>query len=215
MAPTLYSFRRCPYAIRARLALQTSGTAVELREIVLRDKPAELVLASAKATVPVLVLGDGAVIDQSLEIMLWALHRSDPQGWLLRDTVAMDDALACIAENDGPFKQQLDRYKYPHRYGLPAGTAPREQAAKFLAQLDQRLRKKTGLCGPAWCLADAAIAPFVRQFAATDRGWFEEQPWPALQRWLAGFEASTAFAGVMQRYPVWQPGQAPAITQFG
>ena len=213
-APVLYSFRRCPYAVRARLALQASGIPVELREITLKAKPTELLQASPKGTVPVLVLADGRVIEQSLEIMRWALRQHDPLGWLPAGVEAMDDALACIVRNDGPFKQALDRYKYPTRFGLVDGLDHREQGAKTLQQWDLLLASQPSLQGDTWGLLDAAIAPFVRQFANTDPAWFAAQSWPHLQCWLAMFEASTAFAAVMEKVPFWQAGDAPRITCF-
>jgi UPF0176 protein len=212
--PVLYSFRRCPYAMRARLAVQASGIPVELREITLKAKPAELLQASPKGTVPVLVLPDGHVIEQSLEIMLWALGQHDPLGWLPPNATALDDALACIARNDGPFKQALDRYKYPARFALANGLAYRDEGATVLQQWEIRLTSQPFLQGDTWGLLDAAIAPFVRQFAHTDKAWFTEQNWPQLQRWLALFETSTAFAAVMEKVPFWQVGDAARLTCF-
>jgi len=203
--PVLYSFRRCPYAMRARLALLASGIAVELRAIELKNKPAAMLQASPKGTVPVLVLTDGTVIEQSLDIMLWALRQADPHGWLSKDAQRMQDALDCIATNDGPFKQALDRYKYPARYALPNGIEHRGQGTQTLLQWEQHLSREPYLNGAAWGFLDAAIAPFVRQFAHTDKAWFAAQNWPHLQRWLAEFEASPAFAAVMQKTPIWQP----------
>jgi glutathione S-transferase len=199
--PVLYSFRRCPYAIRARLALQASALEVALREVVLKNKPAELLLASPKGTVPVLVLEDGRVLEQSLDIMLWALRRHDPWGWLPADPASLDDALACIATNDGVFKQALDSYKYPARFGLSEILAPRTEAAAVLQRWEQRLQRQAFLHGGHWGLLDAAIAPFVRQFANTDAHWFAAQDWPRLAQWLQDFEASGGFATVMQKEP--------------
>jgi glutathione S-transferase len=213
-APVLYSFRRCPYAMRARLSLQASGIAVELREIALKDKPDALLLASPKGTVPVLVLPEGRVIEQSLDIMLWALQQNDPQGWLPHDASALDDALTCIAINDGPFKQALDRYKYPARFALADGLAYRDEGALTLRQWEQSLTVKPYLSGARSGLLDAAIAPFVRQFAHTDKAWFAAQHWPQLQRWLAAFEASSALAAVMEKVPAWRASDAPGITRF-
>lgn len=210
-APVLYSFRRCPYAMRARLAVQASGIPVQLREISLKAKPPELLQASPKGTVPVLVLADGRVIEQSLEIMLWALGQHDPTGWLPASDVAMDDALACIAVNDGPFKQALDRYKYPARFGLADGKAHRDEGATVLQQWEDHLAVQPCLNGAQWGLQDAAIVPFVRQFAHTDKAWFAEQNWPQLQQWLALFETSTTFAAVMEKVPFWQAGEAPRL----
>lgn len=212
--PVLYSFRRCPYAMRARLALQACGTAVELREIELKNKPAEMLLASPKGTVPVLVLPDGRVLEQSLDIMLWALQQHDPQAWLPPTPAALQDTLAPIATNDGPFKHALDRYKYPGRYALSDGEAPRAQGAAVLQQWENTLDTQAFLHGPHWGLQDAAIAPFVRQFAHTDKTWFAAQPWPHLQRWLAAFEASASFAAVMHKHTVWRAGDAPTVTRF-
>ncbi len=213
-APVLYSFRRCPYAMRARLALQAAGVQVELREIALKDKPGAMLQASPKGTVPVLVLPDRRVIDQSLEIMLWALQQGDPQDWLPTDAAARDQALACIARNDGPFKRALDRYKYPARFALTEGPAYREQGASTLQQWENRLTAQPFLQGTRWGLLDAAIAPFVRQFAHTDKAWFAEQDWPQLQGWLAAFEASPAFVAMMEKVPAWKAGDAPHITCF-
>ena len=201
--PILYSFRRCPYAMRARLALQVSGLAVEHREIALKNKPAEMLRASPKGTVPVLVLTDGTVLEESLHIMHWALGRSDPQGWLGGDGAYRNDAWALIAQNDGEFKFHLDRYKYPHRYGLADGVAHRELARGFLDLLQARLAQHDFLAGARFGLADAAIAPFVRQFAHTDAAWFAAQSWSHLAQWLQDFEASAVFAQVMEKHPVW------------
>ena len=208
--PVLYSFRRCPYAMRARLALRVAGQAVEHREIELKNKAAAMLQASPKGTVPVLVLADGTVLDQSLDIMRWALERHDPEAWLPTDEASCQDAWALIAQNDGDFKFHLDRYKYPHRYGLADGVAHRAQASVFLEALALRLTASAYLSGPRLGLADAAILPFVRQFAHTDKAWFAQQNWPELAQWLANFEASVAFAQVMEKHPVW-PGVAGGL----
>jgi glutathione S-transferase len=205
--PVLYSFRRCPYAMRARLALHASGIAIEHREVVLKNKPAHLLALSPKGTVPVLWLpgaADGGVLEQSLDIMLWALRQHDPMGWLPPSDAGMADALALIAHNDGLFKQQLDRYKYPNRSGLESGVADRDEAAIWLRTLDARLRAQPELTGKHFGMADAAVAPFVRQFAHTDPTWFAAQPWPALASWLTKFEASDLFQAIMHKHAPWQ-----------
>lgn len=202
--PLLYSFRRCPYAIRARLALFVSGTVCELREVKLSAKPAEMIAVSPKATVPVLVLPDGRVIDESLDIMRWALGNRDPDGWLERNDAEL------IAANDGPFKRDLDRYKYPNRHGSDPD-AHRAAGLDHLRVLDARLAAHANLCGEAMGLADAAIFPFVRQFAETDRVWFDAQPLPHLHGWLARHLASSLFAAVMERRDPWQPGNTPVF----
>jgi glutathione S-transferase len=160
--PVLYSFRRCPYAMRARLALAVSGIRCDLREVRLSAKPEAMLAASPKGTVPVLVLADGTVIDESLDIMRWALVQRDPEGWLDRDDATL------IAANDGPFKHALDRTKYPERHGVDA-VVHRAQGLVFLREIDARLAGAGQLCGPARGFADAAIMPFIRQFAAIDR----------------------------------------------
>ena len=212
--PVLYSFRRCPYAIRARLAIAASGQRCELREIVLRRKPPELQAASAKATVPVLLLPDGKVIDQSLEIMLWALRRNDPESWLAPKHASLQTMQTLIAANDDAFKQHLDRYKYPNRYPQEhAGDsqqfiqAHRADAARWLIELETRLARDSWLFGPAASLADMALLPFVRQFAHTDAAWFSLQPWPNLNAWLTRWEASALLSSIMEKYPPWQSGQ--------
>lgn len=195
--PILYSFRRCPYAIRARLALAVSETAVEHREVKLRDKPAEMLAASPKGTVPVLVLPDGRVIDESLDIMRWALARNDPEDWLSGDDPTL------IAANDGAFKHHLDRYKYPDRY--PAdGVDHRAAALAMLERLEARLDAHPYLGGARFGLTDAAILPFVRQFAAVDRDWFAAQDLPRVQAWLEAFLGSGLFAQVMVAREQWR-----------
>lgn len=200
--PVLYSFRRCPYAMRARLALAVSGTACTLREVRLAAKPAALLAASAKATVPVLVLPGGTVIAESLEIMRWALARRDPAHWLRGDDPAL------ITRNDGAFKHDLDRYKYPGRHGTDP-LLHRASGLAFLQELDARLARTGQLCGPASSLTDAALMPFVRQFAAVEPDWFQAQALPHLQAWLAGHLASPLFATIMLRLPPWVPGDPP------
>lgn len=201
-SPILYSFRRCPYAMRARLALLVSGQRVELREILLRDKPAAMLAASPKGTVPVLLLPDGRVIDESLDIMRWALARHDPENWL-----AGEDA-ALIATNDGPFKHHLDRYKYPERHGSDP-SFHRAAALELLADPERRLTRTPYLCGARRSLADMALFPFIRQFAATDRSWFETQAPPRLKAWLAGHLESDLFVRAMVRPTPWRAGDAP------
>ena len=212
--PVLYSFRRCPYAMRARLAIAVSGQRCELREVVLRRKPPQMLAVSPKATVPVLVLPGGVVIDESLDIMRWALHQRDPENWLVSQHSAQA-MQALIATNDGPFKQQLDRYKYPSRYrhehsgdDMQFALAHRDSAARWLMELDTLLARHDWLLGPAASLADMALLPFARQFAQTDGAWFNVQPWPRLRAWLMRWQSGALFQGVMEKYPPWQPGQA-------
>ena len=190
--------------MRARLALAVSGTRCELREIKLSAKPKAMLDASPKGTVPVLVPPEGQVIDESIDIMRWALAKSDPEGWLARDDAAL------IAANDSSFKHDLDRYKYPERHGTDA-LAYRERGLEFLRVIDGRLSVSGQLCGPARGLADAAIIPFVRQFAAVDREWFDTLPLPHLKVWLADHLASDLFDAIMMRAKPWSPGD-PSVT---
>ncbi|MDM0035546.1 glutathione S-transferase [Variovorax sp. J22P271] len=206
--PVLYSFRRCPYAMRARMAIAVSGQRCELREVVLRDKPAALLAASPKGTVPVLVDTDGRVIEQSLDIMQWALGRSDPAGWLRPSRGTLKDMLALIADCDGDFKHDLDGYKYPERQPGANAEAHRTQGGLFLARLEARLQATRCLHGERVALADMAIAPFVRQFAQVDAAWFDRQPWPALQAWLRARLEAPLFERVMAKYAPWISGQA-------
>ena len=196
--------------MRARLALAVSGQICELREVVLSRKPAELRQVSAKATVPVLVDTNGRVLEESLDIMLWALQRHDPLQWLPVQG-SLTDAMRLIKRCDDEFKPQLDRYKYPNRFGISDRDAPRDLGAGLIADLEERLTRAPCLSGAHWGFADAAIAPFVRQFAHTDRLWFGRQLWPNVQTWLAHFEASPLFQRVMTRFPPWQPGQAQIL----
>ena len=197
--PVLYSFRRCPYAIRARLALAVSGQAYALQEVLLRDKPAALLSASPKGTVPVLVLPDGRVLDQSLDIMCWALQRHDPEHWLCPPGATLDDMLVWVAQCDGPFKQTLDRCKYPQRFPDSDLAQAQTAASDWLLTLEARLTQSTYLCGAQAALADVAIFPFVRQFAAIDPPWWRAQPWPHLQRWLQQWLESALFTATMRK----------------
>ena len=205
--PILYSFRRCPYAIRARLALRVSGQSVELREVLLRDKAAAFLATSPSATVPCLKL-DGQVIDESLDIMLWALGRNDPDGWLNMPATGR----TLIAQADGPFKDALDHTKYASRYPQEDPEANRTRAMEFLTRLDDQIGAQPFLFGAGPSLADMAILPFVRQFAFIDKPRFDQEAGANVARWLAAFLTSDAFAAVMQKYPVWQPGDP--VTTF-
>lgn len=205
--PVFYSFRRCPYAMRARMAVAAAGVEVELREIVLRDKPQQMLEVSPKGTVPVLLLADGSVIDESFEVMLWALAIADPQQWLNPETgslQAMVDLIACF---DGDFKYHLDRYKYANRYEGTVASDHRIAAEEFLRVLEGHLSANVYLFGNRPSLADYAIMPFIRQFANTDRNWFDQAPYPKLQAWLGGLLSSETFRNVMQKYPCWKPEQ--------
>ena len=206
--PVLYSFRRCPYAMRARLALVYAGLTCELREVQLRNKPQALLNASPKGTMPVLMLAGGRVLEQSLDIMLHALRENDPDGWLAPTGARLSDMLALIARNDGFFKQALDRCKYPERHGAAAVHQARLDAQAWLSQLNQQVMASGHLFGHKPSLADMALLPFVRQYARIDEGQWRAQPWPHLQGWLQRWLDSALFAEIMQRHPAWAPGMA-------
>ncbi len=196
-APIFYSFRRCPYAMRARMALAVANTSVRLREIALKDKPAEMLAASPKGTTPVLIDGD-EIIDESLAVMAWALAQHDPEGWLSHE----NDAL--VAENDGTFKHHLDRYKYSTRYEDADREQHRDEAMKFIGKLETRLTAAGYLCGAAPTLPDIAIFPFIRQFRIADQTWFDAAPIPRVQSWLKGLMDGELFQSTMKKYPLWK-----------
>jgi len=206
--PVLYSFRRCPYAMRARMAIAIAGARCELREVLLKSKPTALLALSAKATVPVLQLRNGDILDESLDIMRWALAQL--KGDSAADWLPTSDADYLIEQNDGPFKYHLDRYKYPQRFGLETdGLTHRQSALDWLVTLDRRLAVTKQMCGDKPGLADIALFPFVRQFAAVEPGWFAVLPCPHLQQWLADWLDSGEFHAVMGRFAPWQEGAEP------
>ena len=195
--PILYSFRRCPYAIRARLAIYSAGIELELREVLLRDKAPKFLEVSKSKTVPCLQTND-YILDESLEIMIWALNINDPKNWL-RET---DKSLELIAACDGLFKHALDRTKYPIRYPEESAVENRVLASNFLDFIENQL--SPCLFGENFNLADIAILPFVRQFAHIDFDWFLSQPWPKTADWLENFKTSEMFNSVMKKYPKWE-----------
>lgn len=202
--PVLYSYRRCPYAMRARMALSYAGVDVEIREISLREKPASMLQVSPKGTVPVLVLTNGEVIEQSLDIVEWSLAQQDIDDWAMQADLAKKQlADELIALNDGFFKQALDKYKYAIRFPENPPEIYRAQCEVFLTRLENLLSQTTFLCRNQLSKADIAIFPFVRQFSMVDEAWFETAHYPKLKTWLNGLLNSELFQGVMQRYPTW------------
>ncbi|NOU26216.1 MAG: glutathione S-transferase [Methylotenera sp.] len=199
--PILYSYRRCPYAMRARMALKLANIDVEIREISLREKPAHMLQVSPKGTVPVLVLQDGSVIEQSLEIMQWALKTHALQTNI--HAASRASVLALISENDDAFKCALDAYKYPERYPNKTQSQHRADGGVFLQKLENLLQGNLYLFGAIPSLADVAIFPFVRQFAAVDANWFETTPYPKLRIWLRTLVESKLFANIMQKQPTY------------
>jgi glutathione S-transferase len=210
VAPLLYSYRRCPYAMRARMALLVAGIEFDVHEIVLRDKPAEMLARSPKGTVPVLVLPGGEVLEQSLDIMRWAFSVHDPAGWWNRAQSPAN--LALLSACDGPFKHHLDRTKYPERFDGADPAPHRAQAMDVLLQpLDARLQQTAQLGGDHPCATDLAIFPFVRQFAAVDPPWFDRLPLPALKSWLAGWLVHPLFNTAMAKLPSGQVMRFPLL----
>ena len=200
LTPLLYTYRRCPYAMRARMALLQAGIAFEAHEITLRDKPAAMLALSPKGTVPVLLLCDGTVLEQSLDIMRWAFAQTgDPDLWWARSQTAENRELQALC--DGPFKHHLDRYKYPQRFDDTAvpGQHRTEAVRQLLEPLNSVLQVQDQLGGATGCAADLGIFPFVRQFAAVDPHWFEALPLAPLKRWLALWLAHPLFERAMRK----------------
>lgn len=203
----LYSFRRCPYAMRARMALVKAGIEPELREVVLRNKPAQMLEASPKGSVPVLVLNNGTVIDESRDIMVWALTQNDPDGWM---TPAREEIDTLITHNDDVFKKSLDRYKYPNRYPDEDCSSAQDNCLQTFMDYEQRLKAHNGyLCNTQLSMADIAIFPFIRQCAFVDKDWFDELPIPHLHKWLENRLESALFASIMKKETPWETGQSP------
>lgn len=209
VADTLYSFRRCPYAMRARMAIRYSNRTVQLREVELKNKPAALLAISPKATVPVLLCKNGQVIDESLDIMHWALRQSDEDNWL--HAQYQTEMAALIDYNDTVFKHHLDHYKYADRYPDATQLEYRQQGEAFLQQLEQHLQQHSYLISDSISIADVAIFPFIRQFAHVDIRWFDQAPYPHLRDWLNQWIESALFQSIMHKYKPWQPDHQPLI----
>lgn len=213
--PVLYSYRRCPYAMRARMGLYLSGVQVEQREIEFWDKPASMLQASPKGTVPVLVLPDGRVVEESFDIMLWALSQRDTYQWLDSKGELPVEQAALVAQCDHEFKTHLDHYKYADRLPEKPAKDYRAQGENFLQQLEDRLqtnRNQTGgqyLFGTEISLADIAIFPFIRQFAHVDKDWFATANYPALRQWLRQQMEADYFKAIMKNRPKWEAGHVP------
>jgi glutathione S-transferase len=211
--PILYSFRRCPYAMRARLAIVASGIQVELREVVLRNKPQALLDVSPKATVPVLITEHEQLIDESIDIMRWALSHNDPQNWSITSDEQHFSLLnSLMKNNDGDFKHWLDRYKYADRFPEQPEHYYREHAEVTLQNLESLLSKQDCLLKDTYTFADIALLPFIRQFASVDTEWFKQAPYPKVRAWLQAFCESALFKRIMPKYPAWQHNDA--ITLF-
>lgn len=199
MKPLLFSFRRCPFAIRARLAIKVSGVEVDTHEVSLRAKPKEMLECSPKGTVPVLKFSDGRMLEQSLDIMQWALSINDPEHWLDSDPGASAEIMLLIKQNDESFKPALDLYKYAVRFPEYSEAYYREQSEPFLAELNVRLSKDGYLLGRRYTLADMAIFPFIRQFSNVNPDWFYASHYHHLVAWLDRLIGSELFQSIMQK----------------
>ncbi|NMF56864.1 glutathione S-transferase [Pseudanabaena yagii] len=221
--PILYSFRRCPYAIRARMALAYAGIAYELREVSLKNKPKEMLEISPKGTTPVMQIFQDVensaqdfdqsflILEESLDIMNWAVQQNDPCNWQNLSDADLAIAQQLIKTNDGEFKKALDRYKYPNRFPEQSQEFYRQQAEEVLQVLENQLQQNNFLISDRQTLADMAIFPFVRQFAYVNIDWFHSSPYTYLQKWLHWHETSEIFEFVMQKFPVWTPEQEKVI----
>lgn len=210
--PVIYSLRNCPYAMRARLAIYKAKYPVALRDIVLSNKPQSMLDASPKGTVPVLVLTDNQVIDESLAIMLWALQESDPDNLLhSHDNAILVNMLELIEQFDVDFKTSLNAYKCAKRYQESNIVECRQQCEIFLAQLELRLNKHRFLASDQESLADIALVPFIRQFARVERQWYLQSPYPKLRQWLNSYLHSPLFTRVMAKHPLWLETQQEVI----
>jgi len=209
--PVLYSFRRCPYAIRARMALKYANISVYLREVELRNKPAALLQYSPKGTVPVIIFPDGSVIDESRDIMLWALSINDPEQWLPKQADLSEQINILLDKNDFEFKANLDKYKYSDRFPEKTALEYRALGEQFLILLEARLSQHWFLVSDTLSMADIGVFPFIRQFAQVDSVWFEQADYPYLQAWLDYFLRSDIFTGIMQKYTPWTENAEPLL----
>ena len=211
MRPILYSFRRCPYAMRARLAIKYSNIEVELREVDLNNIPGALTKISSDETVPVILEADGKVIDESWDIVKWAVKQNDPDSWLGDEASFEIDAEMLVEINDYSFKSDLDHYKYADRFPEHTMEYYRSQGEEFLAELEERLSSSNYLSSDSLSISDIAVFPFIRQFASVDKDWFDSAPYPKVQNWLMQLLESELFNSVMDKYPLWQEGDEPVI----
>lgn len=202
--PILYSLHRCPYAMRARMAILLAQQTVLLRDILMKNKPIEMLTASVKGTVPVLIFDDQSVIDESLDIMIWALGKNDPQDLLYNNqSEALTEMKNLISRNDNEFVSNLKKYKVTARYHDIEEKFYRQKCELFIGELEQRLTEHAYIMGENPSLADFAILPFIRQFSRTNRQWYLQSPYPKLQRWLKSHIQSPLFGKVMTKYPQW------------
>ena len=207
--PILYSFRSCPYAMRARMAIHISGQKCELREVLLRDKPPSMLEYSAKGTVPVLILQDGKVIDESLDVIDWALNLNDPDNWQRSKDTKKTKELIKI--NDGEFKYHLDRYKYSKRYDNEDPEFHRKKCLKFIESINNELNNSEYIFDDNISYADIVLLPFIRQFRIADIEWFDSLPYDNLKKWLSSFLGSSLLNSIMKKYDLWKEGDKSIV----
>ena len=207
--PILYSFRRCPYAMRARMAIHISGQRCELREVLLRDKPPSMLEYSAKGTVPVLILQDGKVIDESLDVIDWALNLNDPDDWQRSKDTKKTKELIKI--NDGEFKYHLDRYKYSKRYDNEDPEFHRKKCLKFIESINNELNNSKYIFDDNISYTDIVLLPFIRQFRIADIEWFDSLPYDNLKKWLSSFLNSSLLNSIMKKYDLWKEGDKSIV----
>ena len=207
--PILYSFRRCPYAMRARMAIHASGQKCELREVLLRDKPPSMIEYSLKGTVPVLILQDGNVIDESLDVIDWALNLNDPDNW--QRSKDNEKTKELIKINDGEFKHHLDRYKYSKRYDNEDPEFHRKKCLKFIESVNNELNNSKYIFDDNISYADIVLLPFIRQFRIADIEWFDSLPYDNLKKWLSSFLNSSLLNSIMKKYDLWKEGDKSIV----
>ena len=207
--PILYSFRRCPYAMRARMAIHISGQKCELREVLLRDKPPSMLEYSPKGTVPVLILQDGKVIDESLDVIDWALNLNDPDDW--QRSKDKEKTKELIKINDGEFKYHLDRYKYSKRYDNEDPEFHRKKCLKFIESINNELNNSEYIFDDNISYADIVLLPFLRQFRIADIEWFDSLPYDNLKKWLSSFLGSSLLNSIMKKYDLWKEGDKSIV----
>ena len=211
MKPILYSFRRCPYAMRARLAIKYSGINVEIREVDLNNIPQALAAISSDQTVPLILEANGNVIDESWDIVKWAVENNDPDAWLGSDVSLLQDAEMLVETNDYSFKPDLDHYKYADRYPECPMQHYRSECEEFLTELEDRLSENRYLSANSISISDIAVLPFIRQFALVDKEWFDSTSYTKVQEWLNEFLESELLESVMTKYPLWTEGDEPVL----
>ena len=207
--PILYSFRRCPYAMRARMAIHISSQKCEIREVLLRDKPPSMLEYSSKGTVPVLVLQSGEVIDESLDVIDWALNLNDPDNW--QRSKDNEKTKELIKINDGEFKYHLDRYKYSKRYDNEDPEFHRKKCLSFIEKVNSELQNSKYIFDDAISYIDISLLPFIRQFRIADNEWFDELPYENVKSWLSNFLNSELLKSIMSKYDLWKEGDEVTI----